>query len=119
MSDALHNRFHSVNAGIEDMRVRREEVQRQIQDEEVEKGKIQQDLAVLTKRLGQINNSLARKVRVAAHQPACKAALLHRHVASWCLSRMAEQHLQLLLLCREYSASIVPHASCYRVSSSL
>ena len=45
------------------MRVRREEVQRQIQDEEVEKGKIQQDLAVLTKRLGQINNSLARKVR--------------------------------------------------------
>lgn len=44
------------------MRVRREEVQRQIQDEEVEKGKIQQDLAVLTKRLAQINNSLARKV---------------------------------------------------------
>ena len=40
-----------VAAGIEDMRVRREEVQRQIQDEEVEKGKIQQDLAVLTKRL--------------------------------------------------------------------
>lgn len=44
--------------------MRREEVQRQIQDEEVEKGKIQQDLAVLTKRLAQINNSLARKVRV-------------------------------------------------------
>ncbi|KAK9810918.1 hypothetical protein WJX73_008364 [Symbiochloris irregularis] len=59
---ALQGHNNELVTCIEDMRVRREEVQRQIQDEEVEKGKIQQDLAVLTKRLGQINNSLARKV---------------------------------------------------------
>ena len=47
---------------IDDLREKREEVQKQIQNEEGEKAKIQQDLQVLTKRLSHINDSLARKV---------------------------------------------------------
>jgi hypothetical protein len=35
----------------------------QVQREEEEKTKIQNDLTVLTKRLAQINDSIARKVR--------------------------------------------------------
>lgn len=50
-------------AGIEDLREKREEISKQIRDEESEKAKIQQDLQILTKRLAQINESLARKVR--------------------------------------------------------
>lgn len=49
-------------AGIEDLREKREEVQKQIRDEEGEKAKLQQDLQVLTKRLAHINDGLARKV---------------------------------------------------------
>ena len=48
--------------GIEEMRVRRDEVQHQIQHEEEEKSKLQQEVAVLTKQLAQLNSSLARKV---------------------------------------------------------
>lgn len=50
-------------SGIEDLREKREEVQKQIRDEEGEKAKLQQDLQVLTKRLAHINDGLARKVR--------------------------------------------------------
>lgn len=49
-------------AGIEDLREKREEVQKQIRDEENEKAKLQQDLQMLTKRLSHINDGLARKV---------------------------------------------------------
>lgn len=52
----------SYNVGIEDLREKREEVGKQIREEEVEKAKVQQDLQVLTKRLAHINDSLARKV---------------------------------------------------------
>lgn len=48
--------------GIEDLREKREEVGKQIREEEGEKAKIQQDLQILTKRLAHINDSLARKV---------------------------------------------------------
>ena len=48
--------------GIEDLREKREEIQRQVVKEEEEKAKIQQDLAVLNKRLSQLNDSVARKV---------------------------------------------------------
>ena len=47
------------------MRVRREEVQRQIQAEEEDKARLQQEISVLTKQLAQLNSSLARKVRPA------------------------------------------------------
>lgn len=50
-------------AGIEDLREKREEVQKQIRDEENEKAKLQQDLQMLTKRLAHINDGLARKVQ--------------------------------------------------------
>ena len=52
----------AATAGIEDLREKREEVQKQIRDEECEKAKLQQDLQVLTKRLAHINDGLARKV---------------------------------------------------------
>jgi uncharacterized coiled-coil protein SlyX len=54
-------------AGIEDLREKREEINKQIKEEESEKAKIQQDLQILTKRLSQINDSLARKVRHRVH----------------------------------------------------
>ena len=53
--------------GIEDLREKREEINKQIKEEESEKAKIQQDLQILTKRLSQINDSLARKVRHRVH----------------------------------------------------
>ena len=46
---------------IEDLREKREEVNRQILKEEEEKAKIQKDLAILTERLSKINESLQRK----------------------------------------------------------
>lgn len=49
--------------GIEDLREKREEVNRQILKEEEEKAKIQKDLSILTDRLSKINESLARKVQ--------------------------------------------------------
>ena len=48
---------------IEDLREKREEVNRQILKEEEEKAKIQKDLSLLTDRLSKINESLARKVQ--------------------------------------------------------
>lgn len=54
----------STSAGIEDLREKREEVQKQIRDEETEKAKLQQDLQTLTKRLAHINDGLARKVHL-------------------------------------------------------
>ncbi len=51
-----------VHAGIEDLREKREGILKQVAEEESEKIKIQQELQKLTGRLGQINESLARKV---------------------------------------------------------
>ena len=48
---------------IEDLREKREEVNRQILQEEEEKAKIQKDLSILTDRLSKLNESLARKVQ--------------------------------------------------------
>ena len=50
-------------AGIEDLREKREEVNRAILKEEEEKAKIQKDLSILTDRLSKINESLARRVQ--------------------------------------------------------
>ena len=49
-------------AGIEDLREKREEINKQISSDEQEKTKIQNDLAILTKRLSQLNDKLAREV---------------------------------------------------------
>eukprot|EP00891_Asterochloris_glomerata_P008097 jgi/Astpho2/8097/fgenesh1_pm.00120_%23_15_t len=59
---ALQTHNNELVKCIDDLREKREEVQKQIQNEEGEKAKIQQDLQVLTKRLSHINDSLARKI---------------------------------------------------------
>jgi Sjoegren syndrome nuclear autoantigen 1 len=57
-------------AGIEDLREKREQIMKQIQDEEMEKQRVQQELAALTQRLSRVNESLARKVGAASMQVA-------------------------------------------------
>eukprot|EP01040_Poterioochromonas_malhamensis_P013992 gene13992-15455_t len=47
---------------IEDLRQRREDVHRDILRQEELKAKIQQDLQLMTKRLGEINEELARNI---------------------------------------------------------
>ena len=49
-------------AGIEDLREKREEVNRSIAKDEEEKAKIQNDLRILTERLARLNDNLARKI---------------------------------------------------------
>lgn len=48
---------------IEDLRQRREDVIRDISRQEEMKAKIQQDLALLSKRLGEINEDLAKNIQ--------------------------------------------------------
>jgi hypothetical protein len=55
-----------IAAGIEDLREKREQIMKQIQDEEMEKQRVQQELAALTQRLSRVNESLARKVGAAS-----------------------------------------------------
>lgn len=50
-------------SGIEDLREKREEILKQLREDDAEKAKIQQDLQLLTKRLAQVNDSIARKVK--------------------------------------------------------
>ncbi|KAK9811803.1 hypothetical protein WJX72_010370 [[Myrmecia] bisecta] len=59
---ALQNHNNELVKCIEDLRDKREEVQKQLQEEEIEKQKLQQDLQTLTKRLAHIDDSIARKV---------------------------------------------------------
>ena len=59
----LQNYNNELVKCIEDLREKREEVNRQILKEEEEKAKIQKDLSLLTDRLSKINESLARKVQ--------------------------------------------------------
>ncbi|KAL1504517.1 hypothetical protein AB1Y20_022341 [Prymnesium parvum] len=47
---------------IEDLRQKREELNRSIAADEEEKAKIQNDLRILTERLSRINDNLARKI---------------------------------------------------------
>jgi hypothetical protein len=50
---------------------------KQIQDEEMEKQRIQQELAALTQRLSRVNESLARKVGCQHVKPACTYVVRH------------------------------------------
>ena len=50
------------DAGIEDLRQKRDEIQRQIEADEHEKRKVQEELQSLTQQLSQITDSLSRKV---------------------------------------------------------
>ncbi|KAF0699998.1 Aste57867_9478 [Aphanomyces stellatus] len=59
----LQNYNNELVKCIEDLREKREEVNRVILKEEEEKAKIQKDLTVLTDRLSKINEDLARKTQ--------------------------------------------------------
>uniref|UniRef100_A0A383VUQ2 Deflagellation inducible protein n=1 Tax=Tetradesmus obliquus TaxID=3088 RepID=A0A383VUQ2_TETOB len=59
---ALQNHNNELVKCIEDLREKREQNLKQIQDEEMEKQRIQQELAALTQRLSRVNESLARKI---------------------------------------------------------
>lgn len=66
-------------SGIEDLREKREEISKQLREEEAEKAKITQDLQVLTKRLNQVNESIARKVGLTLHDCCSTPCLEMRH----------------------------------------
>ena len=50
------------NSGIEDLREKREEINRTLASDEQEKAKIQNDLAILTRRLAHLNEKLSRQI---------------------------------------------------------
>lgn len=55
--------YHFISfAGIEDLCTKRDELQKQILNEEEEKSKIQNDIRILSERLAKINESLAKKI---------------------------------------------------------
>ena len=56
--------FFPFSLGIEDLREKREEINRQLGSDEQEKAKIQNDLAILTRRLAHLNEKLSRQVRL-------------------------------------------------------
>ena len=45
----------ALDAGIEDLREKREEILKQLREDDSEKAKITQELQILTKRLAQVN----------------------------------------------------------------
>ena len=53
---------------IEDLREKREEVNRSILRDEEEKSKIQKELTKMTERLSRLNEDLARKMQVSGQQ---------------------------------------------------
>lgn len=58
---ALQNHNNELVKCIDDLRDKREEILKQLKEDDNEKAKIQQDLQLLTKRLAQVNDSIARK----------------------------------------------------------
>lgn len=60
---SLQNYNNELVKCIEDLREKREEINRQILKDEEDKAKIQRDLSVLTDRLSKINENLSRKVQ--------------------------------------------------------
>ena len=60
---SLQNYNNELVKCIEDLREKREEVNRVIMKEEEEKAKIQKDLSILTDRLSRINENLSRRVQ--------------------------------------------------------
>ena len=58
----LQNYNNELVKCIEDLREKREEVNRSIAKDEEEKAKIQNDLRILTERLARLNDNLARKI---------------------------------------------------------
>ena len=63
-SRSLSNYNQELVACIEDLREKREELNRSLLRDEEEKAKIQKELTVLTERLSRLNEDLARKMQV-------------------------------------------------------
>eukprot|EP00927_Polykrikos_kofoidii_P076402 TRINITY_DN7344_c0_g1_i1.p1 TRINITY_DN7344_c0_g1~~TRINITY_DN7344_c0_g1_i1.p1 ORF type:complete len:130 (-),score=42.33 TRINITY_DN7344_c0_g1_i1:272-607(-) len=59
----LQNYNNELVKSIEDLREKREELNRQILKEEEDKAKIQKELSILTDRLQKLNESLVRKTQ--------------------------------------------------------
>mmetsp|Transcript_17219 Transcript_17219/g.30367 ORF Transcript_17219/g.30367 Transcript_17219/m.30367 type:complete len:112 (-) Transcript_17219:318-653(-) len=59
---SLQNYNNELVKCIEDLREKREEINRSILKDEEEKAKIQKDLSILTDRLSKVNESLAKRV---------------------------------------------------------
>merc|ERR1711871_790153 len=59
---SLQNYNNELVKSLEELREKRESINREIAREEDDKNKIQNDLKILTERLSRINDSLARKV---------------------------------------------------------
>mmetsp|Transcript_25702 Transcript_25702/g.72794 ORF Transcript_25702/g.72794 Transcript_25702/m.72794 type:complete len:112 (-) Transcript_25702:541-876(-) len=60
---SLQNYNNELVKCIEDLREKREEVNRQILKDEEEKAKIQKDLSILADRLSKVNESLAKRLQ--------------------------------------------------------
>lgn len=62
LPDVQEHFLSHVIVGIEDLCTKRDELQKQIINEEEEKSKIQNDIRILSERLAKINESLAKKI---------------------------------------------------------
>merc|ERR1711933_145379 len=62
MGGTLQNYNNELVNCIEELREKREELNRSIASDEEEKAKIQNDLRILTERLSRINDNLAKKI---------------------------------------------------------
>ena len=62
LADVQQHFLSHVIVGIEDLCTKRDELQKQIINEEEEKSKIQNDIRILSERLAKINESLAKKI---------------------------------------------------------
>ena len=79
MPPSLSNYNQELVACIEDLREKREELNRSLLRDEEEKSKIQKELSTLTERLSRLNEDLARKMQVRSdtRRSACYASALH------------------------------------------
>ncbi|KAJ8039314.1 Sjoegren syndrome nuclear autoantigen 1 [Holothuria leucospilota] len=57
-----HPSAHLENRGVDELCAKRDDLQKQIKEEEEEKNKIQNDIQILTEKLAKINESLAKKI---------------------------------------------------------
>ncbi|KAG9354460.1 hypothetical protein JZ751_001170 [Albula glossodonta] len=79
---------------IEELCLKRERLDRQIQQEEEEKGRLQHDISVLTEKLSRVNESLARRLaaRTSFNRTIAETEAAYMKVTS----PLPGQHFQIL-----------------------
>lgn len=90
-------------ACIEDLREKREELNRSLLRDEEEKSKIQKELSTLTERLSRLNEDLARKMQVrgrGAGRAGCGRA--------GCAQGQQQRQVRGYLLCFTHTAHTLP-----------